>query len=40
MSEMKGGYQLGRPILYSIAQSLEKIQKDIAHITRLSECRK
>lgn len=33
MSEYKGTYQLGRPNLYSIAQTLEKIQKDIHHIT-------
>lgn len=33
MSELKGGYQLGTPNLYSIAKSLEKIQIDIAHIT-------
>lgn len=32
MSEHKGTYQLGKPHLYSIAQSLEKIQKDIDHI--------
>lgn len=33
MSELKGEYQLGTPNLYSIAKSLEKIQKDISHIT-------
>lgn len=33
MSELKGTYQLGTPNLYSIAKSLEKIQKDISHIT-------
>jgi hypothetical protein len=33
MSEMKGRYQLGTPDLYSIAQSLKKIQTDIEHIT-------
>ena len=33
MSEYKGTYQLGKPHLYSIAQSLEAIQKDVAHIT-------
>ncbi len=33
MSEQKGTYQLGRPSLHAIAQSLEKIQKDIGHIT-------
>ncbi|MDZ7818228.1 MAG: hypothetical protein U5K55_06265 [Aliarcobacter sp.] len=30
MSEIKGTYQLGTPNLYSIAKSLEKIQKDIS----------
>ncbi|KAB2891595.1 MAG: hypothetical protein F9K32_03630 [Desulfobulbaceae bacterium] len=29
MSELKGGYQLGKPHAYAIAQSLEKLQKDI-----------
>lgn len=29
MSEIKGNYRLGTPHLYSIAKSLEKIQKDI-----------
>ena len=29
MSELKGGYQLGKPHAYAIAQSLEKIQGDI-----------
>ena len=29
MSELKGSYQLGKPHAYAIAQSLEKIQKDI-----------
>lgn len=29
MSELKGGYQLGKPHAYSIAQSLEQMQKDI-----------
>lgn len=29
MSELKGSYQLGRPHLYAIAQSLEKMQEDI-----------
>lgn len=32
MSEMKGSYQLGKPNLYAIAQSLEKIQNDISNI--------
>lgn len=32
MSELKGSYQLGKPHLYSIAQSLEKLQKDVGHI--------
>lgn len=32
MSEHKGSYQLGKPHLYSIALSLEKIQKDIDRI--------
>ncbi len=32
MSEMKGHYQLGKPNLYAISQSLEKIQKDFGHI--------
>jgi len=32
MSEMKGSYQLGKPNLYAISQSLEKMQKDIGHI--------
>lgn len=32
MSEHKGGYQLGKPHLYSIAQSLEKLQKDVGHV--------
>lgn len=32
MSEIKGLYQLGKPHLYSLASSLEKIQKDIGHI--------
>ena len=29
MSEMKGGYQLGKPHAYAVAHSLEKIQQDI-----------
>ncbi|WP_420227326.1 hypothetical protein [Pigmentiphaga litoralis] len=33
MSELKGGYQLGKPHAYAIAQSLEKLQKDIHHLT-------
>lgn len=32
MSEHKGAYQLGKPHIYSIAQSLEKLQKDVGHI--------
>lgn len=32
MSELKGRYQLGKPNLYAIAQSLEKMQKDVDHI--------
>ncbi|QYX63125.1 hypothetical protein K2227_12955 [Shewanella putrefaciens] len=32
MSELKGRYQLGKPNLYAIAQSLEKMQKDVGHI--------
>lgn len=33
MSEMKGMFQLGTPHLYSIANSLEKIQKNLDRIT-------
>jgi hypothetical protein len=33
MSEFKGSYQLGKPHLYAIAQSLERIEKDIGHLT-------
>lgn len=33
MSELKGGYQLGKPHAYAIAQSLEKMQKDIHDLT-------
>ncbi len=33
MSELKGGYQLGKPYAYAIAQSLERMQKDIHHLT-------
>jgi len=32
MSEIKGRYQLGKPNLYAIASSLEKLQKDVGHI--------
>ena len=32
MSEIKGTSQLGKPNLYSIANSLEDIQKDVGHI--------
>lgn len=32
MSEIKGRYQLGEPNLYSIAKSLEKMQKDVGQI--------
>jgi hypothetical protein len=32
MSEQKGAYQLGKPHLYSIAQSLESLQKDVGHV--------
>lgn len=32
MSERKGSYQLGKPHLYSIAQSLEKLQNDLGHV--------
>lgn len=33
MSEYKGTYQLGKPHLYSIALSLEKMQKDLHHVS-------
>lgn len=33
MSEIKSNYQLGKPHLYAIAQSLEKIQKDLGNMT-------
>ncbi|HSB96590.1 MAG TPA: hypothetical protein VLC91_09085 [Spongiibacteraceae bacterium] len=33
MSELRGGYQLGKPHVYAIAQSLESIQKDIHHLS-------
>lgn len=32
MSEIKGRYQLGKPNLYSIAKSLEKLQQDFGHV--------
>lgn len=32
MAELRGRYQLGKPNLYSIAKSMEKIQKDLHHI--------
>ena len=32
MSEQKGAYQLGTPNLYSIAQSLKKIQEEFSHV--------
>jgi hypothetical protein len=32
MSEKKGSYQLGKPHLYAIALSLEKIQTDFRHV--------
>lgn len=32
MSEHKGAYQLGKPHLYAIAQSLERLQKDIGQV--------
>jgi len=32
LSELEGTGRLGKPHLYSIAQSLEKIQKDIGHL--------
>jgi hypothetical protein len=32
ISELKGGYQLGKPHAYAIAQSLKKLQKDIHHL--------
>lgn len=37
MSELKGSYRLGKPNMYSIAKSLEKIQKDIHEIVRGSK---
>lgn len=33
MSELKGGYQFGKPHAYAIAQSLEKMQTDIHHLS-------
>jgi hypothetical protein len=33
MSEYKDSYQLGKPHLYAIAQSLDNIEKDIGHLT-------
>ncbi|MGO2240456.1 MAG: hypothetical protein ACTH5D_01730 [Halomonas sp.] len=33
MAELRGRYQLGKPSLYSIAKSMEKIQQDLHHIT-------
>lgn len=33
MSELKGGYQFGKPHAYAIAQSLEKIEKDLHKIS-------
>ncbi|OCH29007.1 hypothetical protein A6E12_08300 [Aliivibrio fischeri] len=33
MSELKSDYRLGKPHLYSIAQSLDKIQTDIHHLS-------
>jgi len=32
LSELEGSGRLGKPHLYSIAQSLEKIQKDVGHL--------
>jgi hypothetical protein len=32
MAEIRGRYQLGKPNLYSIAQSMEKIQGDLHHV--------
>lgn len=37
MSELKGRQQLGKPNLYAIAQSLEKMQKDVGHIANGSK---
>lgn len=33
MSELKGGYQFGKPHAYAIAQSLQKLQQDIHNIS-------
>lgn len=33
MSEYKGAHQLGKPHLYSMAQSLEKIEKELSKLT-------
>lgn len=33
MSELKGSYQLGKPHAYAIAQSLERLQNDIHHLS-------
>jgi len=33
MAELRGRYQLGKPNLYSIAKSMENIQRDLHHIT-------
>lgn len=33
MAELRGRYQLGKPNLYSIAKSMEKIHEDLHHIT-------
>ncbi|WP_018141541.1 hypothetical protein [Thioalkalivibrio sp. ALJ7] len=33
MAELRGRYQLGKPHLYSIAKSIDKIQRDVHHIT-------
>lgn len=33
MSEHKGAYHLGKPHLYSIALSLEKLQEDFHHVS-------
>lgn len=34
MSELKGSYQIGKPHLYSIAQSLEKLQNDLTPLVK------
>jgi hypothetical protein len=33
MSEYKGAHQLGKPHLYSMAKSLEKIEKELSKLT-------